>query len=250
MLDALVLGPGALLYCALAVFAAGFVRGYSGFGSAALIMTSMALILPPAEIVPVAMLLEIVATLVLYRDIREQIVWPLLRWLLLGAFLAMPLGIFALTYFSADVMRAVVSLLVLLACGFLWRGFQAERSLRGGIPAFGAGIVSGLANGAAAVGGLPVVIYFLAVAVPAAAARASIMIFLLIINVYGSAVTYLNGLLDTQAALRLAVFAVPAVAGVLLGHRRFTAAAPESFRRFALLLLTVLALLGLGRAFL
>lgn len=248
MFDALGLSPGALLYCLLAVFGAGLVRGYSGFGFSALVMTSLALVLPPAQIVPVTLLLEVLATGILYRDIREHIAWRLLGWLLLGAAVTMPLGVLALSYLPADVMRVVVSVLVLMACALLWRGFQPQIAWHGRGPALGAGVVSGLANGAAAIGGLPVVLYFLAAAVPPAVARATIMVFLLLINVYGTAVTYLNGLVDTQALLRLALLALPALAGVLLGHRRFTAAAPESFRRFALLLLVLLALLGLGRS--
>ena len=56
------LSLGAIVYCAAAVFIAALVRGYSGFGLSALIVTSLALVIPPAEVVPLAMLLEVLAS--------------------------------------------------------------------------------------------------------------------------------------------------------------------------------------------
>ncbi len=46
------LSPAMLLYAVLAIGVAAFIRGYSGFGFSALTVTSLSLILPPAEVIP------------------------------------------------------------------------------------------------------------------------------------------------------------------------------------------------------
>lgn len=245
MISALGLSPIELAYCAVALFVAGVVRGYSGFGLSALVMTSLALVIPPAQIVPVTLVLEVLATLVLYRGIRGDVAWRLLIWLLAGAAVATPLGLVFLQQLSADVVRLVLSAFILGACFLLWRRTSQQDWARGAVPAFVMGIVSGIANGVAAVGGLPAVIFLVAAIPRAGAFRATAMAYLLLLNVYGFSATFVAGLVDGQVLLRLAIFAIPALLGVLAGHRHFLNANPESFRRFAIGLLAFLAIIGI-----
>ncbi|GIT72189.1 MAG: hypothetical protein Ct9H300mP28_20030 [Pseudomonadota bacterium] len=58
---------GMLLYAFSAILLAAVIRGYSGFGFSALTVTSLSLILPPAEVVPTAFLLEIEPACSCYR---------------------------------------------------------------------------------------------------------------------------------------------------------------------------------------
>ncbi|MCR9139005.1 MAG: sulfite exporter TauE/SafE family protein [Alphaproteobacteria bacterium] len=243
MMEAIGLSPAELAYCAAALFVAGFVRGYSGFGFSALVMTSLALVIPPVQIVPITLVLEVLATLVLYRGIRGYVAWRLLIWVLLAAAMATPLGLVFLSQLSPDVVRMVLAVFILGACVFLWRGASHHRWARGAVPAFLAGIVSGIANGVAAVGGLPAVIFLVAAIPNAAAFRATAMAYLLLLNVYGFSATVIAGLVDGQVLLRLALFAIPALLGVMAGNRHFLNANPDSFRRFAIGLLAVLAMI-------
>ncbi len=234
-----------LAYCAMALFVAGLVRGYSGFGFSALVMTSLALVIPPVQIVPVTMVLEVLATLALYRGIRGDVDWRVLVWLLLGAAIATPVGLLFLRQLPPDAVRLVLSGFILGACALLWRKTSGGHRTRGAVPALLSGIVSGTANGIAAVGGLPAVIFMIATMSRAAAFRATAMAYLLLLGIYGFAAAGITGLVDGQVLLRIAVFMVPALLGVLAGHRHFLKANPESFRRFALALLAFLAIVGI-----
>ena len=129
----------------------------------------------------------------------------------------------------------------------LWLGLRV-RQLHGRGVTLGTGLISGAVNGAAAVGGLPVVLYFLSASAPAKVVRATLMVYLVFLGCYGLAVASWQGLVNADAVLRGAVFCLPLVFGVALGNHRFLNTSPESFRRFALLLLSALALLGLARA--
>ncbi len=239
-------GP-TLAYALAVIFVAALVRGYSGFGASALIVTSLTLVLPPAEVVPISLLIEIAASLGLLAQVWKDVPWRTMAWLLAGAALGMPAGFALLAALPADVMRVAISILVLLACALIWRG--AKSSSQPGTPAIlGTGVVSGVANGIAAVGGLPVVLFFLYSAAAIATSRATLIVYLLIADTYGTGVAWMNGLVTEEVLMRTALFCIPLFLGVWLGNRHFLATSPESFRRFTLILLVFLASAGLLRA--
>ena len=103
------------------VFLAAVVRGFSGFGLAALLVTGLTLILPASAVVPIALLLELVSSVVLAPSVWRQADWPLMRWFFLGALAGTPLGLWSLQSLPAEHLKIVISVLVLLASLLLWR---------------------------------------------------------------------------------------------------------------------------------
>ena len=89
----IVLSPAMFLYAVVAIGVAAFIRGYSGFGFSALTVTSLSLILPPAEVVTSAFMLEIAASNYMLPLVWRTVNWKVLRWLLLGVVLGTPFGI-------------------------------------------------------------------------------------------------------------------------------------------------------------
>jgi uncharacterized protein len=240
------LGGGTLAYAVLVVLIAAVVRGYSGFGASAIMVSGLGLVLPPVEVVPIALLLEIVASVGLLPQVWGAVAWRMMGWLAAGAVLGMPMGMALLARLPADPMRVTISLLILCASLLIWFGYRF-RGTPGGPHTFGTGIASGLANGIAAVGGLPVVLFLLSAATSAVVSRATLIVYLMLGDIYGTGVAAANGLVTGDVVLRTGLFAVPLLAGVAIGNKRFLKTSPDSFRRFTLLLLMVLASLGLAR---
>ncbi len=237
---------GPLAFWLAAIFLAGIVRGYSGFGFAALCVASLTLVLPPAQVVPPVMMLEVAASVGMLRQVWRDIDWRALAWLILGAIAGTPLGVLFLAEVPADAARIAISLLVLTVCGLLLLGYRF-RSQPGSWGTLATGVVSGVVNGVGAVGGLPVVIFLLASAAGAHMTRALLVAYLLLTNVYAAGLTVSQGLLNWELLGRWTI-ALPALfLGIALGHRHFLKAPPDSFRRFILSLLITLALLGLLR---
>ena len=56
-LELIGLSPLMFLYAVICIGVAALIRGYSGFGFSAQTVTSLALILPPIEIIPLVFLL-------------------------------------------------------------------------------------------------------------------------------------------------------------------------------------------------
>ncbi len=240
------LGPLAWGWLAALAFGAAFVRGYSGFGLAALLVSGAALVTDPVRLVPVALLADTLLTVPQWLTIRGHVDWRRVATLFGGCLLGVPVGVAAVAAMGADAARAAVALWVLAMGALMLRGWRLSRPA-GDAAHAAVGVVSGLANGAA-VGGLPVAAFFAAQPIPAAAFRATLVAYFTALDLYTLPIMAWQGLF-TRESLLLAGLGLPLMLlGLHLGSRRFLAAPPEEFRRFALVVLMALAVLGLLRA--
>lgn len=239
------LGPWGAAWLAVSAFFAAWVRGYSGFGFAALLISAGGLVANPLRLVAVAILADLAMTGQMWRGLRREVDWPRAGLLFAGALIGLPLGLWALTRVAEDTVRLVVALYVLAMGLVLLKGWVLRA--RGGAVSLGTGVVSGAAN-AAGVGGLPVVALMAAQAIPPARFRATIVAYFLLLDLWTLPMLWAHGLFDRDSLVALLLLAPFFVAGTWVGSRRFIAAAPEDFRRFAVRALIALALLGLVRA--
>ncbi|MEF2549010.1 sulfite exporter TauE/SafE family protein [Aurantimonas sp. E1-2-R+4] len=238
------LGAGGLVLSAAVFLCAGFARGYAGFGMSAVIMAALTLILPPAELVPIAIGLEIAASLGQARGVWREIDWRILGFLFAGALIGNPIGVHLLATLPPEPVKSALLAFILFASLLLWLSPGLALRLSGSLLA-ATGLVSGIVNGAAGVGGLVVALAFTAGRIPAPIMRAVFIAYLFAIDLWGSALLTLNGLFDVTALARIG-FALPFMAlGVWLGGRRFLSASPQSFRVFVLAMLVVLCAIGL-----
>ncbi len=196
----------------------------------------------------VVVLLEFAMSLQAWKAAGPDVDWRRVGFLLAGAAVGLPLGLWALTAISEDAARAVISAYVLTMCAVLLMGWRLRAEVRG--PAnLGVGLISGLAN-APGMGGLPVAAFFAAQPIPAAVFRATLIAYFPILDLYSAPLYWAHGLL-TWDTLWASLWALPlTVIGNWLGGRHFFGTDPQEFRRMAILLLAGLAVLGLGKALL
>ncbi len=240
------LGPMALAWMALATFIAGFVRGYSGFGFSALLIAASSLVTNPLNFVAVVVILETVMSLQAAKGAGPHVDWKRVWWLLGGAAIGLPLGLWILTGVSEDTARAVVSGYVLLMCAVLLLGWRLRAEVKGA-PNGVAGVISGLAN-APGMGGLPVAAFFAAQPMPANVFRATLIAYFPLLDIYSAPLYWYAGLVSWDT-LWAALLALPVTLFAnWLGGRHFFGSDPQEFRRFAIVLLAGLAVLGLGKA--
>jgi uncharacterized protein len=242
------LGPGALAWLAVAILGAAFVRGYSGFGYSALVITASSLVTNPLNFVAVVVLLEFAMSLQAWKGAAAHIDWRRVGFLVAGAVVGLPLGLWALTAISEDAARAVIAGYVLVMCGVLLAGWRMQREVRG-TGNLAMGVVSGVAN-APGMAGLPVVAFFAAQPMTPQVFRATLIAYFPILDLYSGPVYWYYGLVSWDT-LWAAVLALPlTLLGTWLGGRHFFGTPPQDFRRMAILLLAGLALLALGKAML
>lgn len=235
------LSPGMLFYAFSAIFIAAVIRGYSGFGFSALTVTSLSLILPPAEVVPTAFLLEIAASLFMLPMVWRSIDWLKLNWLVLGILAGTPAGLLFLAEVPQDPVRFTISGFVLIACILLWKNFRIK-SEGGKRRLLVVGGFSGLVNGAAGIGGIPIVLFLLSGSMRAEVLRATLVAFLFCSDIYATLLSGSKNLLSNELLARSVLFLFPLIVGVAIGHRGFVKSSPDSFRKFAIGLLILLSI--------
>ena len=234
--------PWTTAYSIACVFGAAIVRGYSGFGFSLLAITALALALPPAEIVPSIFMLEIAASLHLLPGIWRDIHWRAIGLLLLGCVVATPIGVQLLAHLPAAPMRIALSAFVIVVVGFLWRGF-ALKTMPSPVATLATGAASGLFNGAFGIGGPPVILFFFSSPAGVAVGRASVIAYFLGTDSIGLAFQAQADLTTWATLWRFLTFLPPLLIGVWVGARTFKHADPESFRRWVLRILVMLAAL-------
>ena len=238
-----------LIFLVIAVLAGAYVRGYSGFGSALLWISSLSFILPPVQVIPTVFMLDVAASVHLLPKVWKQAHWRSLRWLLLGTLIATPPGLYLLATLPATPVRVAIYTVVLATTGLLWRGFKLPR-IPGPGPTLLTGLLSGLLNGTTGIAGPPAILLYFSSPVTVAAARASVIAFLSGTHVLGITLASGYGLITGNLLTRTLLLLPVVFAGIALGNRRFIHTEPETFRRFVLLFLGVLSIAGLVRALL
>lgn len=243
------LGAGGSVWLAAVVLVAAFVRGYSGFGYSALVIAGSALVTNPLNLVAVVMFLEFAMSAQSWRGAGPDIDWRRVLLLMLGAAVGLPLGLWALTAVPEDTARAAISAYVLAMCAVLLTGWRMRAEARGPGANLTAGLASGLAN-APGMGGLPLAAFFAAQPIPAPVFRATLIAYFPLLDIYSAPLYWAHGLISWDTVVA-ALWALPlTVFGNWLGGRHFFGTDPQEFRRFAVLLLAGLAILGLGKAML
>lgn len=234
-----------LLWCALVLAVAGFARGYSGFGFSAIVVAGFGFVAGPALAAPLAILLEVMASLFQARSVWRQIAWRDAFAMLAGSLAGNPLGVLVLEHAPETPLKTAIYLYVLAVCAILLAARASPRAL-GNLAWFGVGLVAGVINGATALSGLFIVSVMTLTATPPSRMRATLIAYFFFSDFYAAALLAMRGLIDTQM-LVLAAVAFPIVAaGIMLGSRRFLGATDAQFRRATILVLAVLSVAGLA----
>jgi uncharacterized membrane protein YfcA len=230
-----------------AIFLAAIVRGFSGFGFSLLSITAIALILPVKQIVPSIFLLEIAASINLIPGIWREIHWRSLTWLMVGYVIGLPAGAYVLIYAPEAPTQIVLGIFVIGTAILMLRGFQLARTP--GPPASTAtGVASGVLNGAFGIGGPPVVLFYFSTPGAAAIGRASIIFFFLFTDLLGVGYFATQGIVTVRSFVQAALWLPALLVGVWIGAHGFRRMNEQVFRRWVLVILMALALLGVGKA--
>jgi len=182
------------------------------------------------------------------REIRGHIDWRRVLWLLLGAAIALPFSVSVILSVGADTARIAISAIIFVMSLILLTGWTLKTRI-GPLGHGGVGIISGACN-SAGIGGLPVAAFMSAQPMQAAVFRATMIVYLTGLDMITMPLLWAGGLVTWDTAIGVAMAFPLLGVGVWLGGRQFLSASPSTFRRFAVMLLLALSVLGLLRVFL
>ena len=240
--SSLSLTPSEAIAFAAICFAAGLVRGFTGFALSAFGLALAVLILPPVELIPVMWWLEMAASLVMLRhgwggaDMKATIT------LVCGSAIGLIIGLSVTTSVDA-VLSQRIALCILITLALLQLAKIRIPHLASQPGTVATGVVAGIATGLAGVGGMVVALYVLARNDEPAKMRATLVAYLFMSSATAILTHLWFGTMNTTSTLRGLAFALPCVVGVLIGQRLFTPRFQPYYRPVCLTLL-----IGLGAA--
>jgi uncharacterized membrane protein YfcA len=247
LLAAVGLDPAGLAFCVIAVFAGAYLKGYTGFGASMFWVTSLSLVLPPLQVVPMVLMFEVATSIFLLPRIWRQVRWRSIAALLLGTWAATPLGIYALASLPATPIRIALAVVVVVAAVLILRGFALKKE-PGNPAAVGVGLMAGVLNGSMGIVGPPVILFYFSSPIGVAAGRASIITYFIGTDSVGTAMFAAQDLIGGNVYWRTALFLPLLLLGVAIGDRGFLKTDPETFKRIALFVLIALSVLLFARA--
>ncbi len=231
-----------VLIMAVAFFASGLVRGFTGGAGANFISAPvLSILIGPREAVPIVLLLNGITNVQLIPGAARHVRWREALPIAIAAALTMPLGAWALFVVDEGLMRRLIAgvavgFSLLLLSG--WR-YHGPRGL--GL-SLGTGGTAGALTGAVSMGGPPVFLYLMSGPGDAATNRAHFITFSVFVqgtamSVFFGAGVYTEGMLWLGAVLM-----VPFVIATWIGTRLFHLASEETFRRVSLWLMAGVSL--------
>lgn len=235
--------PG-LPWIALAFLAAGLVRGFTGFGTALVVIPVAAAFLPmPLAIAAVMFAGMFTWPLIVPRAIREADRREVVT-LAVAAIVMAPLGVWLLTLIDREPLRWAVSVAAAFTLAALATGWRYRGRVRGaGLACVGG--AAGILGGTTGLTGPPVILFYLAGTRPTAVMRANTILFLALLDIGIIANMALQGLIDGAMIPLTAAFAVPYGLGIAVGQRFFHQDLETLYRRLAYLVIAAAIVIGL-----
>lgn len=243
LLSAALALPG-LWWLVAAIAAAGLVRGFTGFGSALIIMPMASSVLDPFAALAFLTVVEFWGPLPNLRAAWRAGAPREAGLLLAGAALGLPLGLWGLSLLDPRIFGWSVSVIVLILLVLVMSGWRYTGTLRPAGVA-GVGSLGGFLGGIAGVPGPPVIMFYMASAQPIAVIRANFLLYLLGFDVLMVGFFVSFGLLDALA-VTVGLICVPLyMCANVLGAWLFDPRAVRLFRAVAYIVIAAAAIAGL-----
>lgn len=238
---------GLLGIIALSVFAAGFVQSAMGFGYAVTSLAVMCFFVDVHLANLIVSLSSLLPMALAFYHYRHDVVWRDLGGALMGAAVALPVGLLVFKYVPGDwlVRGTGVVILVITIDGLRKRNPVAPvadaLTMNRSLGSCAAGAVSGFLSGAVSIGGPPVAAYVVRQAWTPSRMKGFLVGFMLLLGVYKAGGLVVGQLLDWQVIVWSAVVAPVACVGTSLGVIASRNLDAQRFRQIALLMLALMS---------
>ncbi|MGY2052322.1 sulfite exporter TauE/SafE family protein [Methylobacterium sp. JK268] len=211
----------------------GVVRGFTGFGFAMVFVPLAAAVVGPAAAVGLIWIVDAPFSLWLGARSTRHATWREVLPLLAGATALLPAGVWLVTRLDPVLARWLTAGAILAGLAALMTGWRYR-----GRPSLGLSVAvggaSGLANGFASLGGMPLAVFWLASqSAEAAQVRHNLMAYFGLSTLISGMVLTAGGVLTADRAALALPLLVPYGLGLMAGARGFHAASERLFRRVA-----------------
>lgn len=231
---------------AVVILAAHVVFGLAGFGVGLVAMAFLPFIMAPSTAIVLMTVYAVIFAVVLFVPLRHHFMPRAIAGLLVGSVIGTPAGVWILAVAPASVLDRVIGFMLIVVVLLEFAG-KMPRRLEGHGWGLVFGALAGLIGGAVGLPGPPTVVYAATQDWSSRAFKANLQAFFIVNQSLIIGGYWVAGLLTAEVMRLTAVYALPAVIGIVTGMALFARVDPVRFRRivFALLLVSgVLLLVG------
>jgi len=228
----------------IGTFLGGLVRGFSGFGTAMVFMPFAGTVLPPVWALTTMIIFDVLGPLPnVPRALREGHPRDVLR-LGVGAFIALPVGLFFLSRVDPEVFRWTVSVVSLILLTLLITGWRFKGRMTRPL-VFSTGALGGLLCGVSGLAGPPVIMFYMSSRHAISIIRANILLYLLLVDFMTLGFMALTGILELIPVVIGSLLVIPYLLANVIGAALFRPEREKLYRVLAYTLIGVAALSSL-----
>lgn len=236
-----------LALVAATMLLAGFIRGFVGFGASLIIVMVLSTVYGPVAAVPIATLSGLPAMFQLLPNAVRHSERAFVIPFGVASIIAAPIGTWFLIASEPAIMKVCISGFVLLMVAMLHQGWKLPPGAGMGVFTL-AGVVSGLVQGSAGVGGPPAVAIALSRAGSTDLQRSNVIGAVAALSVCSVPALWLHDLFTREVMLISLLLFPLYFGGTWVGARFFSGSGHRHFRNGALLILAVIGVVTLSLA--
>src|SRR6056300_58920 len=246
LLDLLNLNLNNFILFSFIIFTASIVRGFNGFGFSAISVSGLSFILPPIEIIPIILLLEVFVSIFMIPYIWNKIDWKFVIQILIGIIIGSPIGLLLLKYMSPQITHLIICLVVIFFSLLLMRVY-VNLKINTLFSKIATGTISGVVNGFSTLGGLPVALFLLVTSIQPAVIRGSLAALFFLTDIYAFTLSFFAGIVDLTTIYRTIPLIIILPIGVYIGDKFFVKSKEETYRKVVFYFLILISIFGLFR---
>ena len=222
----------------------GLVRGFSGFGSALIYIPLISALYGPRIAAPTLLLIDTICSLPFTIHTAPLCNRREVAWVSLAGFIFLPLGVTALVYVDAILLRWLIVVLVLVALAALISGWRYHGKPT--VPAsLATGAFAGFGGGAVQIAAPPLLIFWLSGANKAATVRANIMVYFVPQAVLAMVMYYWSGLFTGETITLSVLLGLPFVLAMAAGVYSFHGSSEALYRRVAYIIIAIAGIVSM-----
>jgi uncharacterized protein len=227
------LSVGAAAWICCAFVLGSFAQAVSGFGFALVAIPLASLVVSPTDAVVIQTLASCLLSLVMAWNYRHDTDRVVLRSMLSGVIVGIPIGMVVASSVSDRALRFGVGVAVIVAALSIATGFRIKTSRPNQVNAV-AGVVSGVLGATTGTNGPPLVVTMAGQDVAPATFRANLQAAFAVSNLILVPLFIAAGKVTRIGLVGVAIALVPTLVGRVVGERVFARLDPTRFRRVVL----------------
>lgn len=226
-----------------AAVAAGFIRGFTGFGGPAFMLAILTLFFTPVDVIGQILIIEFIAAGYLFAGLWRQVNWETTLPLTIATVLTMPFGHWLLTHTDPSSMKLAIAVLILVACILMLTGFRYQRPMTT-TSLIALGLVGGLIFGASYIA-LIVVAVVLMGPYNKNQSRTLIISWNFIIAIWYIAISLYRGTTQSGDVIDAMPATCAYLVGTWVGAKLFDGSNEAGYRKAAIMTLLTIALISI-----